>query len=184
MRRLKLQFPYIGQHSQAVDVSLLLIGLLTLVMVSYQFTTSATEVDYWETRVARFEQQQQQQREVTPRRSSRQKQRNITQEIRQEIQKASVVIDEMNLPWESFFDAIEFASHEEVAILSLQPSIANNNMRISGEAKDMSVLLLFVEALERELVFENAHLLNYKIKLDNPHKPVVFLLTASWKHVS
>ena len=183
MRRLKLQFPYIGQHSQTVDVSLLLIGLLTLVMVSYQFTTTAKEVDYWETRIARFEQQQQQQ-EVTPRRSSRQKQRNITQEIRQEIQKASVVIDEMNLPWESFFDAIEFASHEDVAILSLQPSIANSNMRISGEAKDMSVLLLFVEALERELVFEHAHLLNYKIKLDDPHNPVVFLLTASWKHVS
>lgn len=183
MRRLKLQFPYIGQHSQAVDYSLLLIGLLTLVLVSYQFTTSAKDVDYWETRVARIEQQQQQ-REVTPRRSSRQKQRNITQEIRQEIRKASVVIDQMNLPWESFFDAIEFASHEDVAILSLQPSIANSNIRISGEAKDMSVLLLFVEALERELVFENAHLLNYKIKLDNPHKPVVFLLTASWKHVS
>ncbi len=183
MRRLKLQFPYVGQHSQTVDFSLLLIGLLTLVMVSYQFTTSAKEIDYWETRVARVEQQRQQ-REAAPRRSSRQNQRNITQEIRQEIQKASVVIDEMNLPWESFFDAIEFASHEDVAILSLQPSIANNNMRISGEAKDMSVLLLFVEALERELVFENAHLLNYKIKLDNPHKPVVFLLTASWKHVS
>ena len=183
MRRLKLQFPYIGQQSQAVDVSLLLIGLLTLVIVSYQFTTSVKEVDYWEMRVARIEQQQQQ-REVTPRRSSRQNQRNITQEIRQEIQKASVVIDEMNLPWESFFDAVEFASHEDVAILSLQPSIANSNMRISGEAKDMSVLLLFVEALERELVFENAHLLNYKVKLDNPHKPVVFLLTAAWKHVS
>ena len=184
MRRLKLQFPYVGQHSQVVDYSLLLIGLLTLVLVIYQFTTSAKEVDVWETRVARIEQQQQQQREVTPRRSSRQKQRNITQEIRQEIRKASVVIDEMNLPWESFFDAIEFASHEDVAILSLQPSIASSNMRISGEAKDMSVLLLFVEALERELVFENAHLLNYKIKLDNPHKPVVFLLTASWKHAS
>ena len=181
MRRLKLQFPYIGQHSQAVDYSLLLIGLLSLVLVIYQFTTSAKEVDVWETRVARFEQQQQQ-REVTPRRSSRQSQRNITQEIRQEIRKASVVIEQMNLPWESFFDAIEFAAHEDVAILSLQPSIANSNMRISGEAKDMSVLLLFVEALERELVFENAHLLNYKIKLDNPHKPVVFLLTASWKH--
>ena len=184
MRRLKLQFPYIGQHSQAVDYCLLLVGLLTLVLVISQFTASAKEVDVWETRVARIEQQQQQQREVTPRRSSRQNQRNITQEIRQEIRKASVVIDEMNLPWESFFDAIEFASHEDVAILSLQPSIASSNMRISGEAKDMSVLLLFVEALERELVFENAHLLNYKIKLDNPHKPVVFLLTASWKHVS
>ncbi len=181
MRRLKLQFPYIGQHSPAVDYSLLLIGLLTLVLVIYQFTTSTKEVDYWETRVVRIEQQQQQ-REVTPQRSSRQKQRNITQEIRQEIRKASIVIEQMNLPWESFFDAIEFSAHEDVAILSLQPSIANSSMRISGEAKDMSVLLLFVEALERELVFENAHLLNYKIKLDNPHKPVVFLLTASWKH--
>ena len=183
MRRLKLQFPYIGQHSLAIDYTLLFIGVLALVAVSYQFTAATKEVDYWETRVARM--QQQQQPEVAPRRSSRQgRQKNITQEIRQEIRKASVVIDEMNLHWESFFDAIEFASHEQVAILSLQPSVANNNIRINGEAKDMSVLLHYVEALERELIFENAHLLNYKVKLDSPHKPIVFLLIASWKPLS
>jgi hypothetical protein len=57
-------------------------------------------------------------------------------------------------------------------------------LRISGEAKNMSELLDFVEALERELTFENVHLLNYKIKQDNPHRPIVFLLTAAWIQAS
>lgn len=48
----------------------------------------------------------------------------------------------------------------------------------------MSELLDFVEALERELVFENVHLLNYKIKQDNPHKPIIFLLTTAWIGIS
>lgn len=184
MRRLKLQFPYIGQHSRAIDYSLLLTGLLASAAVFYQYTSSTHEVNYWETRVARIEQQHKQREVVAPRQSVRQgRQRDISQEIRQEIKKASAVIDQMNLPWESFFDAIEFASHKDVALLSLQPSVANRNIRIGGEAKDMSVLLYFIEALEREVIFEHAHLLNYKIKLDNPHRPVVFLLTASWAPV-
>jgi len=48
----------------------------------------------------------------------------------------------------------------------------------------MSELLDFVEALELELTFENVHLLNYKIKQDNPHRPIIFLLTAAWIQTS
>ena len=95
-----------------------------------------------------------------------------------------MILDQINLPWETLFDSIESAATEQIALLSLQPNVSNRTLRISGEAKNMSELLDFVEALERETVFENVHLLNYKIKQDNPHKPIIFLLTTAWIGIS
>lgn len=110
--------------------------------------------------------------------------REFSQEIRKEIGQANGVLDQINLPWDGLFDAIEHASTKEVALLSLQPNVANRVLRINGEAKDMAKLLDFVEALEREEIFQNVHLVNYKIKQDNPHKPIIFLLSAAWIVIS
>ncbi len=177
MSRLKLKFPYHEQSIPHVDYSILLIGLLILAGVLLQYRHITEEVNYWSNRVERLEKQQQQ--KAAPRaRSTRVKE--FSQEIRKEITQANSILDQINLPWEALFDSIESASTEHIALLSLQPNVANRLLRISGEARSMSELLDFVEALERELVFENVHLLNYKIKQDNPQRPIIFLLTATW----
>ncbi len=177
MSRLKLRFPYHEQSIPHIDYSILLIGLLILAGVLLQYRHITEEVNYWSNRVERLEKQQQQ--KAAPRaRSTRV--REFSQEIRKEIAQANTVLDQINLPWETLFDSIESAATEQIALLSLQPNVANQTLRISGEAKNMSELLDFVEALERELVFENVHLLNYKIKQDNPNRPIIFLLTATW----
>lgn len=178
MRRLNLRFPYVGQQSQVIDTALLVIGLLSLAGVLYQFTSTMEKVDYWEARVAQLEKQRQ--HDVPPRRSSAPNRQGVSQDISQEIKLASEIIDQINLPWEALFNALESVSNKEVALLSLQPNVANSTIRISGEAKDMSALLNFVEAVEREKVFENAHLLNYKMKLNSPQRPVAFFFTATW----
>ena len=110
--------------------------------------------------------------------------REFGQEIRKEITQANTILDQIKLPWEALFDSIEHATTEEIALLSLQPNASNQILRISGEAKSMSELLDFVEALERESIFKNVHLLNYKIRQDNPQRPIIFLLTATWIGVS
>lgn len=177
MSRLKLKFPYHEQSIPQIDYSILLIGVLILAGVLLQYRHITEEVNYWSNRVERLEKQQQQ--KATPRtRSTRV--REFSQEIRKEITQANTVLDQINLPWEALFDSIESASTEHIALLSLQPNVANRMLRINGEARSMSELLDFVEALERELVFENVHLLNYKIKQDNPQRPIIFLLTATW----
>lgn len=182
MRRLRLKFPYPGQQSQVVDYALLAIGLLALACMLYLIKQSTENINYWEARVERLEKQHQP--SLSPRQRTSHRGRDasqqISQEIRQEIKKASEIMGQLNLPWESFFNAIEFAANKEVALLSLQPNVANQNIRINGEAKNIDVLLDFVEALERENVFEEAHLLNYKIKQDSPQRPFIFLITATW----
>ena len=182
MPRLRLKFPYHEQSVPHIDFSILLIGLMILAGVLLQYRQITEEVNYWSNRVERLEKQQQQ--KTAPRTRSTPRVREFSQEIRKEIVQANAILDQINLPWEALFDSIEHAASEEITLLSLQPNVYNRTLRISGEAKDMSELLDFVEALERELIFENVHLLNYKIKQDNPHKPIVFLLTAVWIGIS
>lgn len=182
MPRLRLKFPDRGQSVPHIDFSILLIGLLVLAGVLLQFRQVTEEVNHWTNRVERLEKQQQQ--KAAPRTRSTPRIKEFSQEIRKEITQANAILDQINLPWETLFDAIEHAATEEIALLSLQPNVASRTLRLSGEAKSMSELLDFVEALERELIFENVHLLNYKVKQDNPHRPIIFLLTAAWIQVS
>jgi Tfp pilus assembly protein PilN len=180
MRRLRLNFPDSGQQDRRIDFAILLIGILVLASVFYQFRQASEEVNYWNVRVERLEKQHQPKVTHRTRSSSRNREREYSQEIRKEIIKANVILGQINLPWEALFDSLEHASSEEVALLTLQPNVSSQSLRIGGEARNMAVLLDFVEALERENVFKNAHLLNYKVKLDHPHRPIDFLVTASW----
>jgi len=182
MPRLKLKFPDREQAAPHIDFALLLIGLLVLAGVFWQYRQVTEEVNYWTNRVERLEKQQQQ--KAAPRTRAAPRVKEYSQEIRKEITQANAILDQLNLPWETMFDAIEHAATEQIALLSLQPNVGNRTLRISGEAKSMAELLDFVEALERELVFENVHLINYKIKQDNPQRPIIFLLTAAWMQVS
>lgn len=178
MSRLKLKFPYREQSIPQVDISILLLGLLVLLVVLLQYRHITEEVNHWSSRVERLEKLQQQKNAPRTRSSSRI--REFGQEIRKEVAQANTVLDQINLPWEALFDSLEHAATEEIALLSLQPNVSSRTLRISGEARNMSELLDFVESLEREPVFENVHLINYRIKQDNPHRPITFLLTAAW----
>ncbi|MCP5246365.1 MAG: PilN domain-containing protein [Burkholderiales bacterium] len=179
MSRLKLVFPYSGQQVRSIDIALLFFGLIVLLAVFYQFRQITEESGFWSVRVERLEQQQPR-TTVTTRTRAASRTREFSQEIGKELQKANAIMDQINLPWEPLFDSIEHIITEDVALLALQPNVTNRTLRISGEARNMGVLLDFIEAMEREVIFEKAHLVNYKIRQDNPHRPVDFLLTTVW----
>lgn len=178
MSRLKLTFPYAGQNVRSIDIALLCIGLIVLFVVFYQFKKTSEETNFWSVRVEKLEQQQPQ--PVTTRSRAISRTRDFDQEISKELTKANIILDQINLPWEALFDSIEHIVSEDIALLSLQPNVTNRTLRIRGEARNMAVLLDFIEAMEREVIFEKAHLVNYKIKQDNPYRPVDFLLTTLW----
>ena len=132
------------------------------------------DITHWEARINRLEQQQQHRK--TPRTPIA----RITQETQQELKQANEILRKINLPWEKLFDSLEYAVSKEIALLSVQPNVANRTLRINGEARNLGALTDFVEAIEREEVFENAHLLNYKVKQENPYRPIAFSLITKW----
>lgn len=174
MRNLKLRFPYAEQQARHVDYILLGLGFLIFVACFYQLKLIMEEIAHWEARIDRLEQQQQHRK--TPRTPIA----RITQETQQELKQANEVLQKINLPWEALFDSLEYAVSKEIALLSVQPNVANRTIRITGEARNLAALTDFVEVIEREEVFENAYVLNYKVKQENPYRPIAFSLTTTW----
>lgn len=157
-----------------VDYLLLIVGLLALVAVIYQLRVTMAKVTQWEAREARITQQQQH------RKMPRTPAARISQATQQEIKQANDVLRQLNLPWETLFDSLELAASKEVALLSLQPSVASRTIRLSGEARNLAGLVEYVEALEREVVFKNAHLVSYKVRQDHPRRPIIFSIVTTW----
>ncbi|MBA2658518.1 MAG: fimbrial assembly protein [Nitrosospira sp.] len=178
MRGLNLKFPDAGQEARSVGYAMLLAGVIALSYVLYQLNTAIDEVAYWDLRIVAMDRQSQ--RKTMPLASPVQGGR----EIKQEFRRANAVMSEIDLPWGALFDSVEYAASHDVALLSVQPDAAGRTMRIGGEAKTMSALLDFVGALEREPVLKDAYLLKYEIKQDDPQRPIIFSLMASWIEAS
>jgi hypothetical protein len=155
------------------------LGVLILAGVLYEFNLAMNEVAYWDSRIASVERRVQ--RAPAPQGTQGTVSyagRDVN--MKQEVKKANAVMSELDLPWQALFDSVEYAANHDVALLSFQPDPAGRIMRIGAEAKNIAAMLDFVGALEREPVLKDAHLLKYEIKRDDPHRPVIFLLTATW----
>ncbi|MCE7917303.1 MAG: hypothetical protein DYH16_07170 [Nitrosomonas sp. PRO5] len=174
MRSLKLNFPYRRQQIPLVDYLLLFLGMVLLLAVMYTLKQTMSKITYWEAREARIVQQQKHTRQPrTP-------MARINKATQQELKQADDILRQLNLPWEALFDALELAASEQIALLSLQPSVTSQTIRITGEARDLAALVEYVQALELEPVLKNAHLASYKARQDHPRRPIVFSIIATW----
>ena len=152
----------------------MVLGVIVLAGVLYQFYTAMNEIAYWDLRVASMDRRMQ--RKTAPQVSLVYER----PEMKREVRKANTVMSELDLPWGALFDSVEYASSHDVALLSIQPDASSRKMRIGGEAKNIPAMLDFVGALEREPALKDTYLLKYEIKRDDPHRPVTFLVSASW----
>jgi hypothetical protein len=184
MRRLRLRFPDGGGGAQRAGYVVMALGAVALAGVLYELNMAMNEIAYWDTRIASVERRAQRsttgagpQQTSSPSSSSSS---YVSRDVKQEVKKANAVMSELDLPWQALFDSVEYAANPDVALLSFQPDAAGRIMRIGAEAKNIAAMLDFVGALEREPALKDAHLLKYEIKRDDPHRPVIFLLTASW----
>jgi hypothetical protein len=174
MRSLRLKFPDRRGEARQAGYAVMVLGIIVLAGVLYQFNAAMSEVSYWDLRIASMDRRIQ--RKAAPQVSSA----HERPETKREVRKANAVMSELDLPWGALFDSIEYASSHDVALLSIQPDPTSRKMRIGGEAKNIPAMLDFVGALEREPALKDAHLLKYEIKRDNPHRPVTFFVSASW----
>ena len=174
MRSLRLKFPDGGGEARQAGYAVMVLGMIVLAGVLYQFDAAMNEVAYWDLRIASMDRRIQ--RKTAPQASSA----HERPEMKREVKKANAVMSELDLPWGALFDSIEYASSHDVALLSIQPDPSSRKMRIGGEAKNIPARLDFVGALAREPALKDAHLLKYEIKRDDPHRPVTFFVSASW----
>ncbi len=101
-------------------------------------------------------------------------------ELNAEAQRANAILRQMTVPWNELFRSLETASGESVALLSIQPDAAGQQLRIAGEAKNVAALFAYMTQLERNATLVRVILTGHEIKANGSQRPIRFSLTAEW----
>jgi hypothetical protein len=91
------------------------------------------------------------------------------------------VLKRLNMPWDRLFTALEKATGNDVALVSLKPDPSRGLVRIGGEARNLYAMLAYAKRLQDAKYFSEVTLADHEIAPKGGDKPVHFQLLAKWK---
>lgn len=97
-----------------------------------------------------------------------------------EVRHANEVLRQLTTPWGGLFQTLETSAGKNVALLTLEPDTEKRLVKISGEAKNMTAMLNYVQRLENRDAFGTVYLQSHHVQLQDPEKPVRFVVQATW----
>lgn len=98
-----------------------------------------------------------------------------------EVQRANGIIDQLTVPWDLLFNAVEAADARGLAVLSLTPNARERSLRLAGESRSMNELLAYVGRMAEQPVLGQVHLLGYNTVVRDGVSVVSFTLAATWR---
>jgi hypothetical protein len=103
-----------------------------------------------------------------------------SKELQQEIRAANRIIQQLSVPWDALFRELEASTGKTVILLAVQPDLANRQVRISGEGKDLEAVYAYTQRLDETDLLDRVYLTEHAVKTQDPQKPVAFSLVAEW----
>lgn len=103
------------------------------------------------------------------------------QRLDEQVKNAEAVVRQLTLPWAAIIHTIEEAAADDVAILQLQPEAQQRLLRITAEARDQQSMLAYVRRLAGAKRLFNVHLVNHRVQLDDPQRPIQFSVQARFE---
>ena len=98
-----------------------------------------------------------------------------------DLRRAGVIIDQLTVPWDELFDALDAAGARGLGMLSLTPNARDRSVRLAGESLSMNELLAYVDRLASQPVLSQVHLLGYTTAQRDGVSVVSFTLAATWR---
>ena len=86
-------------------------------------------------------------------------------------------------PWDNLLVAIEQADMQEIALLSLEPNSKKQIVVLTGEAKNLPVVLQYIKQLQQTSTLAQVYLQKHSIDETDASKPVRFSLLAKWDFI-
>jgi crotonobetainyl-CoA:carnitine CoA-transferase CaiB-like acyl-CoA transferase len=162
--------PYTG-----AGVLLLVFALAALFASGIYYRNLSIEVELWE---ARVEQNKHAAQKLLPGGRS---DIRLALGLAQEVEHANEILRKLSMPWYGLLQTIESAGGKGVALLALEPDTEKRLVRISGEAKNIAAMLDYIRKLEKRDLFGTVYLQSHHVQLQDPEKPVRFVLLAIWR---
>ncbi len=98
-----------------------------------------------------------------------------------DIRRANAVIDQLTVPWDALFSAVEGADARGLGLLSLTPNARDRTLRLAGDARSMEELLAYVERMAMQQGLRQVHLLDYSPAVRDGVPVTSFTLAATWQ---
>jgi Tfp pilus assembly protein PilN len=102
-------------------------------------------------------------------------------ELTRRIVSANQAIDELAVPWDSMFRAIESADARGLGVMSLVPNARQRSVRLSGEARSVPELLAYVDRLGALQALDQVRLEGYETVVRDGADVVSFTVAATWR---
>ncbi len=102
------------------------------------------------------------------------------QALQQQIGQANEILQELALPWDGLFQTLETTQDKDIALLLIEPNAVKQRVHISGEAKSLVALLVYIERLNKSNILNHVYLTSHEIRTDDTEQPVRFTLIANW----
>jgi len=90
------------------------------------------------------------------------------------------VAQNLTTPWADVLESLEAAPNQAVALLSVEPSAAKRNLRITAEARDAHDMLAYLAALQQDPRLSGVVLLSHQVQTQAPGMPLRFQVQAGW----
>ncbi len=98
-----------------------------------------------------------------------------------DLKQVSVIVESLVTPWQDLLFAIEQADMPDIALLSIDPNIKKQQVSLTGEAKNLQIVLSYIEQLELQTALHEVYLQKHMVEETDISKPVTFGVVAKWK---
>ena len=169
MHRLDLEYMPRSGNARWLGIVVLVLAALAGAKQVDTYVTAKQEVTQLEARISRIESRSEQSRVPA-----------MPDSTIREIRRANEVIEQIALPWDRLFRAVESAAGEKVALLGITPDQKSGTVEVAGEAADLGAMFDYVKRLQRQPSLARVYLLNQKLNDQDAQRPVRFTVTASW----
>jgi Tfp pilus assembly protein PilN len=94
---------------------------------------------------------------------------------------SQAVLRELTVPWQDLFSIVEDYPDHDVALIGIDQSPAQSQIRITAEAKNFDAMIAYLKYLQTSVLLREAVLNGHLIETNEPGKPVRFQITAVWR---
>ncbi|MEX3958046.1 PilN domain-containing protein [Trinickia sp. EG282A] len=104
-----------------------------------------------------------------------------TPAARQQAKEINAVFSEITVPWQDLLAIVEGYREHDVALIGIDQSPAQGQIRITAEAKDFDAMVRYLKYLQGSALLREAVLNTHLVETTTPGVPVRFQITAIWR---
>ncbi|MFM0340705.1 PilN domain-containing protein [Paraburkholderia fungorum] len=93
----------------------------------------------------------------------------------------NAAVARLNLPWGDILDALEAATPDKVALLSITPEPGRALLRIEAECSGSNDMIDYLKVLEQQPLFTRVNLVRHELTRDGTDGVIRFQIEAQWR---